>query len=163
MSATIERKHPLIAVHWAVLLAGFLTFLMTATAGVAWALGADTVPAILWQPNASLAMLVCLSGWTIQVILTDPTSTVLPNASDSAPPRLNLSQHAFMAWLLVFLVLMGPVVYLLGLDWKDQKNRAHSLLAFFTALLLLCMPLVPGPRGWVSPLAAGLAWAAGLL
>lgn len=68
-----------------------------------------------------------------------------------------------MAWLLVFLVLMGPVVYLLGLDWKDQKSRAHSLLAFFTALLSLCIPLVPGPQGWVSPLAAGLAWLTGLL
>lgn len=85
MPATTERKHPLIAVHWAVLLTGFLTFLMLTTAAAAWALGADTVAAIFWQPNVSLAMamLVCLSGWTIQVSLTDPTPTVLPLAPSS--------------------------------------------------------------------------------
>lgn len=72
-------------------------------------------------------------------------------------PRRPFFEHLFVAWLLLFFLVMGPVIYLLDLDWKDDRARAHSLLAFLLSMGLACSPVIPGPHGLVSPLAVGLA------
>lgn len=156
--------HPLLGVHWAVLLGAYLLFLTVCAALLAWGLGHSTLVTVLYHPSVSwaMAMVVCLSCWTLQVALTDPGKTVLPQSSKASPTRTEIFQHVFVAWLLVFLFLMGPVIYLLGLDWGERKDRAHSLVAFFSTLFLLCLPVLPGPQGLISPLVAGLAWATGL-